>query len=92
MSLFQNIFISEFRMPPKPGKTRLSSLKKKTEFLGSPKMLLENDLPTARGCLRYAMLLKEEAELKDEELDVNNMARGVSKKLASLYFKANAKL
>ena len=38
------------------------------------------------------MLLKEEAELKDEELDVNNMARGVSKKLASLYFKANAKL
>ena len=85
--------ISEFKMPPKMGKTRKSSNDKRSEFLGPSKELLqEDDLPTLRCCLRYGMYLREKAMKREDELEVHIMAKYVYKKVLPLYFKANAKL
>ena len=79
-------------MPPKLGKTRLSSKDKRADFLGVSKDMAENDLPTLRACLRYGMHLREQFMVKGEELDVKDMAKEIYMKVTSLYFKANAKL
>ena len=79
-------------MPPKLGKTRLSSRDKRADFLGVSKDMAENDLPTLRACLRHGMYLREQFMLKGEELDVKDMAKEIYMKVTSLYFKANAKL
>ena len=78
--------------PKKKGKTRNSSLDKRTELLGQGKEMIEDDLPTLRSCLQYGMYLKEKASQKGEEIEVHSMAKEVYSKVASLYNKANAKL
>ena len=79
-------------MPPKSGKTRLSHLDKRAEYLGSSSLMLETDLPTLRACLRYGMYLKEQAAIEDKELDVTEMAKEIYRVVSSLYYKADAKL
>ena len=68
-------FISDFTMPPKPGKTRLAVTDKRSQYLGHSKDLLDDDLPTFRAAMRYGMLLKEQASSKEMELDVQDMSR-----------------
>ena len=75
------IDISEYKMPPKLGKTRHLKVDKRAEYLGISKMMLEDDLPTLRACLRYGMHLREQSMLKDEELGVTEMAIGSTGKL-----------
>ena len=79
-------------MPPKLGKTRHSNVDKRIEYLGSSKQLAEDDLPTVRACLRYGIYLREQQLTGDGELSVSDMAIGIYRKVAGLYFKANAKL
>ena len=79
-------------MPPKSGKTRLSHLDKRAEYLGSSSLMLETDLPTLRACLRYGMYLKEQAAIEDKELDVTEMAKEIYRVVSSFYYKADPKL
>jgi hypothetical protein len=85
-------FISDFTMPPKPGKTRLAVTDKRSQYLGHSKDLLDDDLPTFRAAMRYGMLLKEQASSKEMELDVQDMSKAIYRKIVSLYYKANAQL
>ena len=79
-------------MPPKLGKTRLSRVDKRVEYLGVGSEMPENDFPTLRACLRFGMLLREQAmDTNKVELDVRDMAKEIYKKVASLYLKANVK-
>ena len=82
-------FISDFTMPPKPGKTVTD---KRSQYLGHSKDLLDDDLPTFRAAMRYGMLLKEQASSKEMELDVQDMSKAIYRKIVSLYYKANAQL
>ena len=81
-------------MPPKHGKTktRMSFVDKKIEYLGTSKVLPEDDLPTLRRCLQFIIYLREQAIHQEEEPDMTIIVREVYNKVASLYFKANAKL
>ena len=79
-------------MSPKQGKTRLSHLDKRAEYLGSSSLMLETDLPTLRACLRYGMYLKEQAAIEDKELDVTEMAKEIYRVVSTLYYKADAML
>ena len=79
-------------MPAKIEITRLSVNDKRIDFLGCPSELLEDELPTLRGCLRFAMLIREHALANEQEKAVRDIAREVYKKVASLYIRANRKL
>ena len=65
-------------MPPKLGKTRLSRVDKRVEYLGVGSEMPENDFPTLRACLRFGMLLREQAmDTNKVELDVRDMAKEI---------------
>ena len=51
--------ISELTMPPKFGRTRLSQVDKRVEYLGVSRELPEDDLPTLRRSLQFILLLRE---------------------------------
>ena len=89
--LVQPVF-SDFTMPPKLGKTRLSCVDKRVKYIGTSKLLPKDDIPTVRGCLQFIFYLREQAIKRDEEPDMNAIVREVYNEVASLYFKANAKL
>ena len=79
-------------MPPKLGKTRLSRIDKRGEYLGAGIEMAENDFPTLRACLRFGMLLREQTmDTNKVELDVRDIAKEIYKKVASIYLKANVK-
>lgn len=79
-------------MPPKFGKTRLSRIDKRAEYLGVGKEMSENDFPTLRTCLRFGMILREQAmDTNKVELDERDMAKEIYKKVISIYLKANVK-
>ena len=70
----------------------MSFADKRIEYLGTSKVLPEDDLPNLRGCLRFIIYLREQAIHQEEEPDMTIIAREVYNKVSSLYFKANAKL
>ena len=74
------------------GKTRLSVVDKRVEYLGAGCELLEHDLPTLRACLRFFILLKDHTSVKHQEFDKTKTAKQVYEKTCSLYYKANASL
>ena len=53
---------------------------------------MEDELPTLRCCLRFGMLIREQALANEEEKGVKTITREVYEKVISLYMKANAKL
>ena len=78
-------------MPPKFGRTRLSQVNKRVEYLGVSRELPEDDLPTLRRSLQFILLLREQALLREEEPDMAMITKEAYHRIASLYFKANAK-
>ena len=78
-------------MPPKFGRTRLSQVDKRVEYLGVSRELPEDDLPTLRRSLQFILLLREQALLREEEPDMAMITKEAYHRIASLYFKANAK-
>ena len=76
-------------MPPKKGKTRSSTIDNRIEFLGSPCELMDDELPTIRGCIRFGILIMENALANEEEKCVKTIAREVYENVTSLYMKAN---